>query len=93
MDCIIVIGGIVFTEFVIMMLNTKYTPFRWRQYRYRNKGLATRSDRSGDHHFKDHGKRSDLIVQGIWKDVFFFEEISCRTRQLKVNYRLIFKLF
>ncbi|MFR4968092.1 hypothetical protein [Lactobacillus kalixensis] len=41
MDIIILIGVIImFISFFIMIINTKYTPFHWRQYRSRSKKWA-----------------------------------------------------
>lgn len=41
MDIVILIGGIImFTGLFIMMVNTKYTPTHWPQYRSRNKAWA-----------------------------------------------------
>lgn len=41
MDLVILIGAIImFSGLLIMMINTKYTPFHWRQYRSRNKKWA-----------------------------------------------------
>ncbi|WP_308556278.1 hypothetical protein [uncultured Lactobacillus sp.] len=38
MDIIIAMGGIImFLGLFIMMINTKYTPFHWPQYRSRSK--------------------------------------------------------